>query len=47
MKSMMESQQIPMVQLGAYGYLLNTPELLFAAFKSTKLSAADAPVGKK
>jgi hypothetical protein len=36
-----------MLQLGAYGYLLNTPELLFAAFKSKKLNIDDAKVGKK
>jgi hypothetical protein len=27
--------------------LLNTPELLFAAFKSKKINIDDAPVGKK
>jgi hypothetical protein len=47
MKIMMESQQVPLILLGAYGYLLNTPEILFAAFKSFKLSNGDGPVGKK
>jgi hypothetical protein len=45
--AMLEDYQVPMLQLGAYGYLLNTPELLFAAFKSKKLNIDDVPVGKK
>jgi hypothetical protein len=43
----LESQRVPVMQLGAYGYLLNTPEILFAAFKSYKINIDEIPVGKK
>jgi hypothetical protein len=45
--SFLELQQVPLILLGAYGYLLNSPELLFSAFKSYKINVDDAPVGKK
>jgi hypothetical protein len=43
----LESQQVPLMQLGPYGYLLNTPELFFAAFKSSKINKDNIAVGKK
>jgi hypothetical protein len=46
-KDVLEGQLVPLIQLGPYGYLFNTPELLFAALKSFEINFEGAPVGKR
>ena len=38
---------LPLLQLGAYGYLLNPCELFFSKFKNAQLDPDKQPMGKK
>lgn len=44
---MLKEQEVPLMFLGPYQYMMAPPELLFAALKSTKLNQRDQPLGKK
>ena len=46
-KAFLSEQQVPMLQLAPYGYLIAAAELLFGALKSKYLNAEEALVGKK
>ena len=39
--------QLPLLQLGPYGYLMNPTELLFSQLKNAQLNPHHGPVGKK
>ena len=47
MKTFLREQQVPMMTLGPYSYLMAPAELLFAALKMKKLNLDDVPLGKK